>query len=835
MSFEIRGKLVDPGSSPPKPLSNYTIKVFDQDPFPGALDDDELAKAVTVDDGSFRVKFKSSDFSEVWDPSDPQLYFQIFDLDGNLIHTTSIVTPPYIPFTNPSEANNSEAVVIGSGFGGTITSLSLVNKFVKDAENNPAAPKKKIVILERGQWWVSHELPISPSSHELSEKPTVKKGIREFLESNNLPYNTWPYPDNINGLSQMLDNLHNSNNRRGLLNYRISAKVHTLTASGVGGGSLIYTNVTEEPLDSVIDNWDTNLNIGINYANLTPFFNMARGFLGVNKIVTNSSMGDVKLPRSKAFHDAARKMKNELPAGTITNKATFDSTTASKLEEDIFAADLSITDIPFRKDDFSLFSKKNPLYDQTPPPPPILPPYQNVMNAITGNVQMQEKTALFLRKYFEEQNSCQRQGRCAIGCIPGARHTNNKKLFDYLKDTVKKDHFEVRALADVYDIEPLSGPTNKYKIYYRDYGAKDKKDISFNWNVGSQSFKLEATVYKFITEGREKSIECNTLILAAGAIGSTEILLKSLSTTRNTGQKLKLSTRVGKGYSTNGDLLGVVTPTKDNIHATRGPMVTSAIRFKESPNFVYTIEDTGIPKIFAGLSSLLPRAGIFRELLVSVGSESINNLINIITSNLSGISLDTDSSIVISEKDLDKTLILSGMGTDTSDGEIKLMDGWKNNNNRNMNDWNVVNIDFDLNKLAPIIGKIRTSMQRIAKEIGEKGSSSFSTPLWDPNNISKNITAVVHNLGGCSIGKDRNSGVVNNFGKVYKGDGVSLTDTYDDFYVVDGAIIPTSLGVNPSLTISALAFRIAKEIVQSINLLPVDEVIIGTEKIYFSK
>jgi hypothetical protein len=142
---------------------------------------------------------------------------------------------------------------------------------------------------------------------------------------------------------------------------------------------------------------------------------------------------------SKAFHDAARKMKNELPPGTITNKATFDSATAAKLEEDIFAADLSITDIPYRKDNYSLFSKRNPLYEQVTPPPPTLPTYQNVVNAITGKPEMQEEAALFLRKYFDEQNACQRQGRRAIGCIPGARHTNNKKLFDYLKDNVKKD------------------------------------------------------------------------------------------------------------------------------------------------------------------------------------------------------------------------------------------------------------------------------------------------------------------------------------------------------------------------------------------------------------
>jgi choline dehydrogenase-like flavoprotein len=87
------------------------------------------------------------------------------------------------------------------------------------------------------------------------------------------------------------------------------------------------------------------------------------------------------------------------------------------------------------------------------------------------------------------------------------------------------------------------------------------------------------------------------------------------------------------------------------------------------------------------------------------------------------------------------------------------------------------------------------------------------------------------------MGKDRDHGVVDSFGKVYKGDGTSLTDPYPDFYVVDGAIVPTSLGVNSSLTISALAFRIAENIlgIDSPNLL-VEKVTTSSGKVvYFPK
>ena len=52
--------------------------------------------------------------------------------------------------------------------------------------------------------------------------------------------------------------------RRGLYDYRISSKVHTIAGSGVGGGSLVYTNVTEEPDESVIDGAIVPTSLGVN-------------------------------------------------------------------------------------------------------------------------------------------------------------------------------------------------------------------------------------------------------------------------------------------------------------------------------------------------------------------------------------------------------------------------------------------------------------------------------------------------------------------------------------------------------------------------------------------
>ena len=64
------------------------------------------------------------------------------------------------------------------------------------------------------------------------------------------------------------------------------------------------------------------------------------------------------------------------------------------------------------------------------------------------------------------------------------------------------------------------------------------------------------------------------------------------------------------------------------------------------------------------------------------------------------------------------------------------------------------------------------------------------------------------------MAKDASEGVVDEYGRVFDTSPGGRKRFYGGLYIADAAIIPTALGVNPSLTISALALRIAEHIVR---------------------
>jgi len=81
--------------------------------------------------------------------------------------------------------------------------------------------------------------------------------------------------------------------------------------------------------------------------------------------------------------------------------------------------------------------------------------------------------------------------------------------------------------------------------------------------------------------------------------------------------------------------------------------------------------------------------------------------------------------------------------------------------------------------------------RRVAKKIGGWPSSSVNEVLFD-------IPSTAHILGGAVIGSDVELAVCDERNRVFG---------YSGLYVVDGSAIPVNLGVNPSLTITAVAER----------------------------
>jgi len=77
-----------------------------------------------------------------------------------------------------------------------------------------------------------------------------------------------------------------------------------------------------------------------------------------------------------------------------------------------------------------------------------------------------------------------------------------------------------------------------------------------------------------------------------------------------------------------------------------------------------------------------------------------------------------------------------------------------------------------------------------------------------------------HPLGGCRMAADGHHGVVDQHGHVFDVSTAGATGVHKGLYVADGSMVPTALGVNPSLTITALALRIADNAIKDLDSIP---------------
>lgn len=337
----------------------------------------------------------------------------------------------------------------------------------------------------------------------------------------------------------------------------------------------------------------------------------------------------------------------------------------------------------------------------------------------------------FTNAHGKPQGTCIHCGNCDIGCEVQAKNTLD---LNYL--AVAESHgAQIRPLHHVLKIEPLG---TGYRVY-------------FEHLIDGKSIKGSETAQR--------------VILAAGSIGSTELLLRC----RDEHKTLpNISDFLGRNWSSNGDFLTPAFYDKRKISPTHGPTITCAIDMLDNSadgESVF-VEDGGFPNL---LNDFIQRR---------VKNNAKSKKWRLFWNGL-GKEIDADDP-------LENMMPWFGQGMDGGDGKLYLGRIWYAPWRRKMK------MDWDVTRSEPAINALVHMHERLSAATGGK---PWVPPTWT---VLKNLVTP-HPLGGCNMGTTPNNGVVDHKGQVFG---------YPNLYVVDGAIVPRPLGLNPSCTITALAERI---------------------------
>lgn len=690
-------------------------------------------------------------------------------------------------------AFDKTVIVIGSGFGGTMTALSLGRAMKARAKG------ETIHILERGTWWTT---PVGTVQDLEVRTP-------EFLLSKGQPVQFWPAVDHFKGLIDVfLRCLRRKGNEDGLYDIttfgelglfgrlKKSDGISIVHASGVGGGSLLYSNVTIRPPEFLFEDQRWKGAMNWTPADRDRYYTLAANAIGygvlsaldgptatapgvtsvapVNTGLSNIVTRSAGLPQGFASAPTAAGLKQIDPTkenGFWIDRARVFQATVASITRDFGTVNSSINDLP-----------------------PASVPWGKA------------GTSPAVKNY------CQRQGRCTVGCLPGARHTLNKQLMRAIFGGVGNQTtgetpsappssadlpgiLSLEALAEVDFVEALPG--GGYRVHYQ---VRDRDEP---WRT------------------TPKAMTAQKVILAAGCVGTVELLFRS-----RTRGLANLSDRLGSGFSTNGDYIGFVDETKSRIRLTKGPVTTSYAHFHTpaadpagaNPELFHTVEDNGIPpalastvgfgiplirKVAAGKRSRLLILWIMANWLVFRGWHYLVAFFRNARKRQPEFRSEDEFT--------DRMMCVTAFGRAAADGQFR--PGGSDDTALRVMRENGKGFHEDT-----IYKEMDTTLRKLAEAFTGRAGAEFTNPFVSTASAALKAKSlmVTHPLGGATIGKDATQGTVDEFGRVFDKSRTGERAFYAGLYVVDAAIIPTSLGVNPSLTISALALRVADQIAKEL-------------------
>lgn len=307
-------------------------------------------------------------------------------------------------------------------------------------------------------------------------------------------------------------------------------------------------------------------------------------------------------------------------------------------------------------------------------------------------------------------------------------------------------------------------------------------------------WRVHVRNYEVNPYGGRFSLDTRNVILAASSINTSEILLRSEA------HGLSLSPMVGTRFSANGDFFGLAyngdyrtqvtgfgnNPEDPAAEHPPGPAIVSAIHYNGNTpvHQRVQVEDLSFPRAYVRAARTTFAA--LRGEDSDTGDEEEER--RRVKRDLNpGTAYHLDGA-------LNHTMLYLVMSFDDARGRMVLETSWSNPDGR-------VRVVWDEAGRQSVYTRLNEELRRHARA---QGASFISNPLWSFMDVRHLMTA--HPIGGCPLGEDYAQGAVDEFGRVFSGDG----DVHEGLFVADGSIIPSSIGVNPFLTISALAEWIAE-------------------------
>jgi cholesterol oxidase len=372
------------------------------------------------------------------------------------------------------------------------------------------------------------------------------------------------------------------------------------------------------------------------------------------------------------------------------------------------------------------------------------------------------------------QKACNGCGDCCSGCNVSAKNTT---LMNYLPDA-------------------------------NNYGAEIFTETAVHHIIRAEKKWTTCISDPSKSNGEYMEVTSDVLILSAGALGSTEILLRSQSF------GLPLSPMLGKHFSGNGDVLafgynsywdekeknGTATSPAlnaigigDNLVAKKkypGPCITGIIdmRHTEDVKKGLVIEEGVIPGAFAtGLAAGFlfgaTQYDNFFQYGKADGAARLMDAQKLATAMQNSNASMTDFAY---QGAVAKTQTYLVMSHDDANGEMKLQD-------------DRIRIQWPGIGKSPVIQRDNKKILQASQAIR---GQFLPNPTWTDAMGRQIIT--VHPVGGCRMGAHASTGVVDTRGRVFDNLDKSV---HEGLYVMDGAVMPGALGVNPLLTITAFAER----------------------------